>query len=123
MKQHVVFNETRGEVLLPKGQWCASLWCKFKGLMLRRNLPADEGLIFAYKRPSKMDTTIHMFFVFFPISVIWVSRDMEVITVKLAKPWRPYYAPKKAAQYFIEGDPGLLNKVQVGDKLRFDGGR
>lgn len=123
MTQRVVFNETRGEVLLPKGKWCASLWCKFKGLMLHRNLPTDEGLIFAYGRASKMDTTIHMLFVFFPISVIWISKDMEVITTKIAKPWRPYYAPSQAAQYFIEGDPSLLDKVSVGDKLRFDGGK
>lgn len=116
----VVYNETRQEVLLPKGTWCAGAWCHFKGLMLRRNLPQDEGLIFVYKRASRMDTAIHMFFCLFPISVIWLDSDQKVVDAKLAKPWRPYYAAKAPAQYFIEANPSLLDKISVGDQLRFD---
>ena len=115
-----VYNVTHDEVLVPKGRWYANAWDHFRGLMLWRNLPSDEGLIFVYKRASKVDTTIHMFFVFFSISVIWLDAELKVVDAKLAKPWRPYYAPKAPAQYFIEADPALLDKVTIGDQLRFD---
>jgi hypothetical protein len=120
MKIRQVYNETQNRVLLPKGRWCASGWCHFKGLMMRRHLPTDEGLIFVYKRASRMDTSIHMFFVFFPISVIWLDKEQVVVSVKLAKPWRPFYAPSQPAQYFIEASPHLIDEVAIGDKLRFE---
>jgi hypothetical protein len=88
--------------------------------MLRWSLPEDRGLIFVYKRPSVPATTIHMFFVFFPIGVVWLDSQLCVVDAKLAKPWRPYYAPRAAAQYFIEARPSILERVAVGDQLRFD---
>jgi len=36
---------------------------------------------------------------------------------KLARPFRPYYTPQCPAQYFIEGHPDMLDKVQIGDCL------
>lgn len=87
--------------------------------MLRASLPEDEGLLFIYNRTSIMDATIHMFFVFFPIAAVWLDDDGVVVDAKLAKPWRPYYAPAKAARYLIEAPPAVLDRVQVGDQLVF----
>lgn len=88
--------------------------------MLRRSLPADEGLIFVYKRMSVINTSIHMFFCFFPIAVIWLDTNLIVVDAKLAKPWRPSYIPQKPAQYFIEANVELLERVSVGDQLVFE---
>jgi uncharacterized membrane protein (UPF0127 family) len=115
-----VYNVTREELILPKGKWCNNPWCHFKGLMLRGSLPDDEGLVFVYGRESKMNTSIHMFFVNFAIGVVWLNKDMQVVDAKLAKPWRPSYVPAKAAKYFIEANPFILEKVAVGDQLHFD---
>ncbi|MFC1960183.1 DUF192 domain-containing protein [Chloroflexota bacterium] len=109
-----------GTVLLARLQWCQSHWCKFKGLMLRKELPEDEGLLFVYGRESKMDTSIHMMFMRFPIATIWLDANQIVVDTVLAKPWRPAYAPKQAAQYFIEASPSLLDRVKIGDHLLFD---
>lgn len=116
-----IYNQTRSEVILPNAKWCASPWCHFKGLMFRSSLPADEGLIFVYGRESKINTSIHMLFVFFAIAVVWLDKDLRVVDAKLAKPWRPSYVPAKPAQYFIEANPDLLERVSIGDQLRFDG--
>lgn len=113
-------NEKTGKVLLNRAKWCQSFWCHFRGLMLRPSLPDDEGLIFVYGRESKMDTSIHMFFCFFPIAAIWLDKDGRVVDKALAKPWRPYYASRQPAQYVIEGRPRLLDQVNTGDRLRFD---
>jgi hypothetical protein len=47
---------------------------------------------------------------------------LTVVDAKLAKPWRLAYLPQKPAQYYIEGVPALLERVAVGDQLRFDQG-
>ena len=66
-----------------------------------------------------MNTTIHMFFCFFTIGVVWVNSEMTVVDAKIAKPWRPYYAPQAPAQYFIEANPDILETITVGDQLKF----
>lgn len=69
---------------------------------------------------SIVATSIHMFNVLFPISVIWMDSQGVVVDKVLAKPWRPAYAPAKPAQYYLEANPFLLEKVERGDKLLFD---
>jgi uncharacterized membrane protein (UPF0127 family) len=108
------------EVVLARAKWCRSFWCHFRGLMLRRALPDDEGLLFTYRRASITDAAIHMFFVFFAIAAIWLDDEGRVVDVKLARPWRPYYAPAKPARYLIEARPIVLEWVSVGDQLEIE---
>ena len=57
---------------------------------------------------------------FMPISVIWLDSSGKVVDKKLAKPWRLSYAPREAAQYYLEANPSLLERIHVGDILQFD---
>ena len=109
-----------GEVILTQGRWCASYLCRLRGLMFRGSISTDEGLIFVHKSPSIVNTTIHMFFMFFPISVVWLDAELQVVDAKFAKPWRPAYAPAKPAVYYIEAHPNFLDRVKVGDVLVFE---
>jgi uncharacterized membrane protein (UPF0127 family) len=61
-----------------------------------------------------------MFFVFFDIGVIWLNADKRVVDTALAQSFRPYYAPSKPAQYFVECHPSALDHVNVGDQLSFE---
>ena len=56
-----------GTVLLTQLHWCASHWCKFKGLMLRKQISPDEGLLFVYDKESTIETSIHMLFMRFAL--------------------------------------------------------
>jgi uncharacterized membrane protein (UPF0127 family) len=116
----VIRNRETGAVVLPRARWCASFWCHLRGLQFRSSLPPDEGLLFVYDKESISATSIHMFFVVFDIGVVWLDAAGQVVDVVLAKPWRPMYAPRQPAQYFIEANPNLLDRVKVGDRLRFD---
>ncbi len=107
------------EIVLGRAKWCKNFWCQFKGLMMRRSLPEDEGLLFVYRRENIVEASIHMFFVFFAIAAVWLDNEGHVVDAKLAKPWRPFYAPAKPARYLIEAQPSLLDRVQIGDQLRF----
>ena len=120
MSEFRVIKNQNGDVVLPEAKWCRSAWCHFKGLQFASPLDDREGLIFVYGRESITSTSIHMFFVFFEIAVVWLDSSGIVVDKKLAKPWRPAYAPAKAAQYFIEANPSLLERVHIGDKLSFD---
>jgi uncharacterized membrane protein (UPF0127 family) len=116
----VIRNAATGEIVLARARWCASYWCHFKGLQFATSLPEDQGLLFVTANEGRVHTAIHMLFVFFSIAVVWLDASGQVVDKKLAKPWRLSYAPQAPAQYFIEARPSLLDRVQVGDQLRFD---
>ena len=58
--------------------------------------------------------------VFFAIAAVWLDNEGRVVDARIARPWRPYYAPSKPARYLIEARPSLLERVKVGDQLAFD---
>lgn len=120
MSAHRTLRNAQGEVLIARLKWCSSYWCRLRGLMFRRSLAEDEGLIFVYARESVLETSIHMLFMAFPIAAVWLDGEGRVVDKALAKPWRLAYAPRRAAQYVIEARPVLLERVQIGEKLTFD---
>jgi uncharacterized membrane protein (UPF0127 family) len=121
MSQWRVLRDSRsGEVILSRVKWCSSFWCHFKGLQLVTRLPEDEGILFVTNYEGRGHTAIHMFFMLFSIAVIWLDKSGLVVDKQLAKPWRPAYAPKAPAQYYVEANVSVLDRVKIGDHLRFD---
>jgi uncharacterized membrane protein (UPF0127 family) len=116
----VMRNASTGGVVLAHTQWCQSFWCHFRGLMLRRSLPDDEGLLFVFRRENISQASIHMFFMFFSIAAVWLDNNGVIVDAKLARPWRPAYIPARPARYLIEAPTSLLKRVKVGDRLTFD---
>lgn len=112
-------NLTTGQTLARHVVRCDTFWKRGRGLMFRRGLPDQEIYLFVGGRESVVDAAIHMFFVFFPIAVVWLDRDRRVVDTALAQPFRPYYAPQGPALYYLEGNPSLLECVSVGDELEF----
>ena len=59
------------------------LWSRFCGLMLRRELPQGHGIAL---RPC---SSVHMFFMRFPLDVLFVDGDGRVLRVlDSLRPWR-----------------------------------
>jgi len=116
----ILRNADTGKVLLARASLCVSFWCHFRGLQLVPRLADDEGLLFVTGSESRSNAAIHMFFMLFSIGVVWLDKSGTVVDKKFAKPWRPMYAPRSPAQYYIEANPSLLERVEIGDKLRFD---
>lgn len=109
-----------GAVLLTQVQWCTSFLSRLRGLMFRRTLAAGAGIVLVEGRESRLDTAIHMLFMFFPIATVWLNANYQVVDKCLAKPWRLFYASQKPAKYVIEANPQLLDKISLGDTLRFE---
>jgi uncharacterized membrane protein (UPF0127 family) len=100
--------------------YCDTFRGRLRGLMFRSSLPMDEGLLLVEARDSRVDTSIHMLFVYMDLAVVWINSTNEVVDTVLARSWRPAYAPQKPARFILEVHPDRLNEFAVGDKIEFE---
>ena len=78
-----VDNLTRGSSLAEHCRVAASLRDRTVGLLATPTLPTGEGLLI------ERTQSIHMFFMRYPIDVVFVDRQAKVIrTVTGLRPWR-----------------------------------
>ncbi len=98
---------------------CESFLCRLRGLMFRSSLPISEGLLLGIDRDSRLDSSIHMFFVPFDLAVFWIKSELRVVDKIIAKSWRPAYFPARAARYTLEMHPERFGDYSIGDKLEF----
>ena len=120
MSRFVYLQRADGEALPVRARRCDTFLCRLRGLMFRRRLEPTAGLLFVESGESRMGASIHMLCVFFPIAVIWLGEDGTVVDKVLARPFRPFYAPRAPARYYLEADPALLERVEVGERLTFE---
>jgi uncharacterized membrane protein (UPF0127 family) len=113
-----VENKTR--VIQPlRIQYCDTFLTQLRGFTFRSGIARDEGLILAGKRDSRLDSSIHMLFVPFDLSVIWINSAMQVVAKVIAKSWRPAYFSKQPARYVLEIHPERWGDFEVGDGVEF----
>jgi uncharacterized membrane protein (UPF0127 family) len=115
----VLINRTTGDALARQVTRCDTFWRRLRGLMFHRRLTLGQAYLFDFRRESVVAPSIHMMFVFYPISLIWLDGRRQVVDARLARPFRPWYAPRRAARYLIEGRPELLGRVHLGDELEY----
>jgi uncharacterized membrane protein (UPF0127 family) len=120
MKSILIHNLTHPNAQPLTARYCDSFFCRFKGLMLRRKLPTNWGLLLVQPRDSRLDSSIHMLAMWIDLAVVWITDSGEVADVRLARRWRPAYFPKKPARYALEMDVAHLKDFQTGDKVRFE---
>ena len=99
-----------GEVLCARCRVANSFWLRFRGLMLRRSLPPDEGMLF------ERSGAIHMFFMRIPLDVVFTDADLRVVKVVPGlKPWRT--AAARGAKTTIELAAGVASRLEPGTRL------
>jgi uncharacterized membrane protein (UPF0127 family) len=87
---------------------------RLKGLLGRTGLERGEGLLL---RPA---SSIHTFFMKFPIDAVFLDRDLVVLNVASdLKPWRT--AAQRGAKAVLELPAGEAKRtgIQPGEQLRF----
>lgn len=114
-----VQNLNRKIVAPPRIEYCDSFMGRLRGLMFRRHLSADEGLLLVIGQDSRVDASIHMLFVSFDLAVFWINSNLQVVDKVIAKPWRPAYFPAQAARYTLETHSGRFGDYEIGDKVEF----
>ncbi len=113
------FYDERGRPLPLRVRRCDTFRCRLRGLMFRRAIAEDEGLLFIEPTPGRLTAAIHMCCVPFPIGVLWLDEAGRVVDKVLARPWR-VYVPRVAACAYLEGPPALVEWVEVGERLRWE---
>jgi uncharacterized protein len=112
-------NKQRGISGPLRIKYCDTFLSQLRGFTLRPSLAPDEGLILVGRRDSRLESSIHMFFVSFDLAVIWINSQLQVVDKVVAKPWRPAYFSKEPAQYVLEVHPERWQEFQIGDSLDF----
>jgi uncharacterized membrane protein (UPF0127 family) len=114
-----VHNKSRTIKGLLRIKYCDTFLTQLRGLTFRSKLAREEGLLLVGKRDSRLDSSIHMLFVPFDLSVIWINSAMQVVDKVLAKSWRPAYFSKQPAQYVLEIHPERWGDFEPGDGVEF----
>lgn len=118
MKTVQIVNNNHPEIKIAVN-WCESFISKFKGLMFVPSLEKYTGIILAENGESKINTAIHMLFMNFDITTVWINAEKKVVDIQLAKKWHLSYFPKTAAQYVLETHIDHFNDFHIGDQLIF----
>jgi len=98
-------------------KYCDTFLSKLTGLMFSKEMKPDHGLMIAEQIESRMNTSIHMLFMNYNITVLWLDREMVVVDKTLAKMWVPVYIPTKPAKLVLELHSSKFSEYQIGDKL------
>lgn len=120
MKRVIVQNRSNPQMRPLVAVYCASFFCRLRGLTFRRFISPEAGLLLVQSRDSRMDAAIHMLGVFTDLAVVWISQAGEVVDTCLAKRWRPLYAPRRPARYVLEMNPERHLDFHVGDRVSFE---
>jgi uncharacterized membrane protein (UPF0127 family) len=117
MSRFRVENLTRGATLVTAGRVADNYWTQLRGLIGHRPLEPGEGLLIP------RCNSVHTHFMRFPIDVLFVDRDHQVVAVTdTMKPWR-FGRIHRRASYVIELPSGTVagTGTRPGDQLRVDG--
>ncbi|HLC63002.1 MAG TPA: DUF192 domain-containing protein [Candidatus Nanoarchaeia archaeon] len=94
------------------------MFSKTRGLMFSRKLKKGQALLLVADEENKMETTIHMFFVFFPIDVVWLDSKLKVVDKREnVKSFTPLIVPKQPAKYVLELPIKTGRHIYIGDVL------
>jgi uncharacterized protein len=114
----MIQNITRRSVVAKDETYCVSAKSKAKGLMFSKRKGAF-CLVLVFNKPVRIG--LHMWFVFYPIDVIFADAGYDVVDLK--RSFLPFlaYTSKEKAVYAIELPEGTIarSKTHVGDALEF----
>ena len=112
-----ITNLTRPSAKKLTVKLCNTFITRFRGLMLVPSILPESGVLIDEQSDSIAGTSIHMLFMNFDIAVVWINSQLQVVDARIAKRWRPMYAPAKPARYVLELHPDRLPDFQPGDKV------
>jgi uncharacterized protein len=101
-------------------RYCDSFFTRLRGLMFTKTLTPDGGLILVDSRESKFNAAIHMMFMNYDITVLWLDKDGVVVDKALAERWRLWYMPKQPARYVVELHRDRFDDYDIGERLMWE---
>jgi len=113
----MIINDSKDKTIVKHSKIVHSILFKAIGLMFSRPI-RDFGLVFSFSREEIRP--LHMFFVFYPIDVLFLDRKLRIAEIKLnLRPFSVYF-PRKKSQHIIELPKGKAVGCSEGDMISFD---
>ncbi len=106
----IVYNKTKSIIVSKNVNVADSFLKRFLGLIPKKKLEEEEGLLIT------KCSSVHTFFMSFPIDVVFINKNLKVIDVITIKPWKvsKFYD----SDFVIEFNAGFLNgKISCGDEI------
>lgn len=115
--EKIMYNN---KIIASKIVLCNTLLKKGTGLIFRSKYSVkNTAWLFSFKNPRRVSVT--MFFVFFPIDVIFLDKNNKIIELK--KNFKPFtnYTCRKKIYSFIELESSIINKygLKIGRSVTF----
>lgn len=110
-------NESKGEVIAERVDLADSFLSRFRGLMFKRKFSENRALLFPFSEPKRY--SVHTFFMFFPIDLLYLDRELKVTEFhERLPPWRTHRSAEPA-NFLVELLGGRIEEVgiDVGDRL------
>ena len=115
-KNNMIINKTKKVTLSKDHKVCKTILSKTKGLMFSTK---QKTLLFIWEQEKIRN--IHMFFVFFPIDVLYLNKEKKVMALK--KRLMPFSISNitTPAQYIIELQQRTIKRTntQINDIIDF----
>ena len=111
-----VKNITRNTIIASSSKVADSILGRAVGLMFSK--PTQSAMILKFGR--EMPISLHTYFVFYPIDILFVDSRLRVVETAIMQPFA-FYSAKKKASCVVELPAGTIKKTKtkVGDKLAF----
>ena len=97
---------------------CSTFACRLRGLMFRKNLTEDDGLLLVEEGETRLGAAIHMLFMRFSLAVVWLDHEGRVVDKVIARPWKAAYVPRRPATYILEMHPSRMADYEIGDQVQ-----
>ncbi len=108
-----------GEVLAKDVVFYRNLFARGWGLRFRKP-KENRAIVLVLGSESVSGSAIDMFFVFYPIDVLWLDSKFRIVDVKTnLKPFSGITQPKAPAKYVVELPAGTIEDSIVGDRVIF----
>ncbi|MEI8364524.1 MAG: DUF192 domain-containing protein [archaeon] len=116
----MLYNVSKKKTILNKVKIADTEFKQALGLMFSRRSKFNYCLIFSRPTSSIIGSSIHMMFVFYPITVIFLDENKKVVDIKKKVIPFWFYAPKKPAKYILEMPTSTnINSVNVNDRFKW----
>jgi uncharacterized protein len=105
--------DEQGRVVCERCEVAAAMLDRMRGLLGRKGLDAGQGLLIT------RTSSIHTFFMRFPIDAVFCDRDLRVVkVVRGLRPWRT--AGARGAKVVLELADGAAADLREGEQLVLD---
>ncbi len=107
----ILINQDSGATVVAHLMLAESLTDRMRGLLGRKDLPVDAGLLI---RPCR---SIHMWFMRFPIDAAFLDGELRVLKiVRGLRPWQLAFAPRNTCSV-LETAAGGMAALHTGHRL------